>query len=168
MPAMPATLVLGSSNRSGSTNKSSSTRRFGSNFLTLRLVPNPSGSEVRTNLSGSEVGANPRSSCQPQKFAPTSRSTEYRDGLRKEIPMSGRIRKSVQSFRRNDLGIEGKVPPKAVAEVRDGTKPCEKKEEKLAISHQSGGAAIYMCEGGRKEKGGKGQYVPFAHHDTQF
>jgi len=44
--------------------------------------------------------------------------------------------------------------------VCDGTKPCEKKEEKLVISHQSGGAAIYMCEGGRKEKGGKGQYVP--------
>jgi len=31
--------------------------------------------------------------------------------------MSGRIRKSVQSFRRNDLGIGGKVPPKAAAEA---------------------------------------------------
>ena len=32
--------------------------------------------------------------------------------------------------------------------------------KKIVICHQSGGAAIYMCEGGRKEKGGKGQYVP--------
>ena len=45
------------------------------------------------------------------------------------------------------------------AVVRDGTKPCEKKEEKLVISHQSR-RQLYMCEGGRKEKGGKGQYVP--------
>jgi hypothetical protein len=31
--------------------------------------------------------------------------------------MSARIRKSVQSFRRNDLGNEGKVPPKAAAKA---------------------------------------------------
>jgi hypothetical protein len=56
-------------------------------------VPNPSGSEVGVNHK--EVRVNLR---------------VYRDGPRKEDPMSGRIR-------RNDLGIEGKVPLKAAAEA---------------------------------------------------
>jgi len=43
--------------------------------------------------------------------------------------------------------------------VRDGIKPCEMKKRRLLFATKVEGQ-LYMCEGGRKEKGGKGQYVP--------
>ena len=43
--------------------------------------------------------------------------------------------------------------------VRDGIKPCEMKKRRLLFATKVAGGS-YMCEGGRKEKGGKGQYVP--------
>jgi len=44
-------------------------------------------------------------------------------------------------------------------DFRDGIKPCEMKKRRLLFATKVAGGS-YMCEGGRKEKGGKGQYVP--------
>jgi len=44
-------------------------------------------------------------------------------------------------------------------DLRDGIKPCEMKKRRLLFATKVAGG-LYMCEGGRKEKGGKGQYVP--------
>jgi len=38
--------------------------------------------------------------------------------------------------------------------LRDGTKPCEMKKRSLLFATKVGGQ-LYMCEGGRKEKGGR-------------